>query len=700
MKKTLLLFIGFMTFAMGVNAETYTHTFKKGDLDKSATSACSVTLSDVVWNATAANNIGWSNDKGIQIGKKAEACNNYSLTTSAFKDFTIKSVTVSSSIASSGDAKLTIQAGNAKSEEYTLTEDKNASYTLTCKESGDIKISWTATQRAYYVKQIVVEYELPSDMVDVEEPVFKTPTDKIYADQVKVIAQTENDQTLVLYYTLDGTDPSYEDYNSDPRVGTTESGRAWQIMPTITDSLTVNRIRVMAVKEDGESVYKSEIVEAEYIVSTTKPFVPATSINTENKYAFFANDSIADALVPKVESGFLQDRKVIKHDQCIESVKYDAFTFSATSGGYTIQDAAGRYMYPKSGSNEFSFAKEKPANAVWSISIKDGKAEIKNGSSTIYYVWDGETEEGKFGCYTAAGENMELPELYMLCEYPEYTITPEHNSEVRGLQEITISCAEGISVSQNFKLRAIGNMYEHNKYEIYKTYKCEKIDANTLKFTIDEPLESQDNIEVKLCIEGDIYLNPQSMKYPMPKGKYDKDICTYKHLGVAKAAVITEVTPANNSKVEKLGYILFTFNNYVSVPDNTEKKAKLHLEGSNELIAVEYTTLKEGSDSEHIGQMQGALKVTEPIKKNGTYLLEIEDGYFEDRNGNAVKSMTLKYIVENDGTGIEDIIAEGETSWLVYDITGKKVLDTTNASDLNTLAKGIYIVNGKKYIVK
>ena len=176
MKKTLLLFIGFMTFAMGVNAETYTHTFKKGDLDKSATSACSVTLSDVVWNATAANNIGWSNDKGIQIGKKAEACNNYSLTTSAFKDFTIKSVTVSSSIASSGDAKLTIQAGNAKSEEYTLTEDKNASYKgiktklskvgidkfpiiAICPCSKNPKNNWTPKDVAQFVLQQMAEVD-------------------------------------------------------------------------------------------------------------------------------------------------------------------------------------------------------------------------------------------------------------------------------------------------------------------------------------------------------------------------------------------------------------------------------------------------------------------------------------------------------------------------------------------------------------
>ena len=44
-------------------------------------------------------------------------------------------------------------------------------------------------------------------------------------------------------------------------------------------------------------------------------------------------------------------------------------------------------------------------------------------------------------------------------------------------------------------------------------------------------------------------------------------------------------------------------------------------------------------------EMQCALAVTEPVTANGVYLLEIEDGYFEDRNGNPVKGMTLNYIV-------------------------------------------------------
>lgn len=692
MKRILLSIIGILAFAIGINAETYTHTFKKGDL---TTAGGKVTLSNIEWTASSANSIEWKAEKGIQFGSKNAACESFSLTTSAFKDYTIKSVAVHSSIASSGDAKITIKAGNATSNQYTLNTS-STECKFECKEQGDIVISWTATQKAYYVSQIEVVYELPAEMVDVEEPVFVTPIDSIYSNKVQIAAETK-DESLVLYYTVDGTEPSYEDYNSDPRVGTTKCSKYWVMYYDLTDSTAINNVKVMAVKVDGESVYKSDVVEATYIVSASKPYTLATSINNNNKYALFANDSIADVLNPTIANGYLNGRIAKKHDKCYEAAEYNAFTFTETNGGYTIQDAAGRYMYINGTSNEFFFAEEKPATgAVWNIVFTENNVEIKNGNNTVYYVAD----EDKFGCYTTIEANMELPSLYMLREYPKATTSPENNSYVKGLQEIIITCDEGIAVSEDFKLRAIGLEKKEGGYEVDRTYNCQQVDDNTLKFTIDTPIATEDNINLEIVITGDIYLNPSDIKYPLPIiGKYNRTICTYTHIGDAAPAEILAVSPTDGSKVEALGYILFTFSNIVDKSSDESKTAKLHREGSNDLIAVEVTSLKDGSDSDHVKQEQKAIKVSEPIIKNGTYVLEIEDGFFEDRNGNAVKGITLKYIVENE-TDIEDIIAEGETNWVVYNMTGVKIFDTGNAQELKTLPKGIYIINGKKVIVK
>ena len=695
MKRFLLSIIGILVLAIGINAETYTHTFIQDEL---TTSGGMVKLSDIEWTASAANSIGWNKEKGIQLGSKNAACTSFSLTTSAFKDFTITSITVTSSIASSGDAKVTIKAGNATSEQYTLgTSNTNCKFE--CKEQGDIVISWNATQRAYYVSKIEIEYELPSDMVDVEEPVFVTPIDIIYTNKVQVEAKT-TDENLVLYYTIDGTEPSYEDYNSDPRVGTTKCSKYWVMYENLTDSVTVNKIKVMAVKVDGESVYKSDVVENTYVVSTKKPYTLATTVANGNRYALFAKDSIADALNPTITSGFLNDHQTTKSEKYYEAAEYNAFTFTATNGGYTIQDAAGRYMYISGTSNEFFFANEKPAaGAVWNITFKDNKAEIKNGNYTIYYVAD----EGKFGCYTTATGNMELPLLYMMREYPKATITPEHNSTVKGLQEIIIACEDGIAVSENFKLKAQGLAKKEGGYEIDKTYKCQQVDNNTLKFTIDTPIATEDNITLEIVFEGNIYLNPTDIKYHLPSiSRYAQVVCTYTHIGDAAPAEIIEVTPVDNSTIEELSHFVFTFSKEgTSMSEDAQLQPKLYAEGISWNYVLESTTTK--SDGAMIAMNQSALKTSEPLLGNGSYILEIPTGYFIDRNGNSIEGITLRYTVKNDSglpAGIEDIIADGATNWTVYNITGVKVLDTDNAEDLSNLPKGLYIINGKKVLVK
>ena len=687
MKKILLSLFAIFCLLATADAKNYTHTFKDGDI---TTAGGIITLNNIEWNATEAKNIAWNNQgKGIQIGNKSTVCEAYSLSTStsAFYESTITKITVYSSIASSGDAKMTIKVGNATSEEYTLTTT-NTAYTFECKEQGDITISWTATQRAYYVSQIVIEYKLPAWMVNVTEPVFKTP-EGIYENKVTVTAETD-EQDLVLYYTLDGTEPSYEDFENE--TGTTKCSKYYVMYPELKESAT---IKAMAVFFDEDWAYMSDVVEAHYIVSQTKPFVPATEITSGNRYAFVANDSVADFLFGAA-NGNMQGRKISgKYDKYVETVAYNAFTFTSTAGGYTIQDAENRYMYLGSNNGEVAFAADQPAaGAVWSVSIENGLATIKNGNSTLYYSIANDI----FGCYANKTDDMVLPAVYMVREYPKASITPENGSTVQGLKEFTITCEEGIAVSSDFSLKAQGGQKEDRTYEIDKTYKCTQVDANTLKFTIDEELVSVNNINIDLNITGDIYLNPDGMNYKHPiKGRYTRSIYSYTHLGSADAATIVSVEPADGTKVEALSYILFTFSNIATTVD-TSKEAKLYRKGSTESIPFAFTNYKEDGVN-HVAQNQGALQLEAAVTKNGTYILEIPDGYFVDRNSKKIKGITLKYIVENE-TAINDIVADSEKGWTVYNTGGIKVLETKDADKVKTLPRGIYIINGIKAIIK
>ncbi|MBQ5887778.1 MAG: chitobiase/beta-hexosaminidase C-terminal domain-containing protein, partial [Bacteroidaceae bacterium] len=337
MKKFLLSLFAFFGVLATINAETYTHTFSKGEL---TTDGGIVPLSEIEWNATGATLIEWNATKGIQFGSKASPNASYALSTSGFAGLTIRSITVNSSIAASGDATMTITVGSKTSDAYELTTS-NAAYTFDCEDTnGDITISWTATQRAYYVKSITVEYELPADMVNVEKPTFKTP-EGVYENEVFVEAETSV-KSDTLYYTIDGTIPSFEEYHSEPRVGTTKRSGYYVLNETLKSSAT---IKAIAIRVDGETVYQSEVAEASYIVSPTKPYVPATTIASGERYAFVANDNVADFLFGAT-NGNLQSRNISgKYDKYIETIEYNAFTFTSTDGGYTIQDAEERYMY-------------------------------------------------------------------------------------------------------------------------------------------------------------------------------------------------------------------------------------------------------------------------------------------------------------------------------------------------------------------
>lgn len=57
-------------------------------------------------------------------------------------------------------------------------------------------------------------------------------------------------------------------------------------------------------------------------------------------------------------------------------------------------------------------------------------------------------------------------------------------------------------------------------------------------------------------------------------------------------------------------------------------------------------------------------------------------------------------IEETDFSGIEDITINEKSGYNIYNLQGVQVLRTDNPKMINTLPAGIYIVNGKKMVVK
>lgn len=92
-----------------------------------------------------------------------------------------------------------------------------------------------------------------------------------------------------------------------------------------------------------------------------------------------------------------------------------------------------------------------------------------------------------------------------------------------------------------------------------------------------------------------------------------------------------------------------------------------------------------------------------PYKDNQKYGIRGFSGWFHKTNNSQAKASELSLSLFDDGctTPIETVKVDDlnrDTSGKVYSISG--VFMKNNAADLNNLPKGIYVVNGKKYVVK
>lgn len=58
------------------------------------------------------------------------------------------------------------------------------------------------------------------------------------------------------------------------------------------------------------------------------------------------------------------------------------------------------------------------------------------------------------------------------------------------------------------------------------------------------------------------------------------------------------------------------------------------------------------------------------------------------------------FFIEENTTGIQTMTSDKETRSDVYSLTGAKVLDNASLQDVQSLPKGIYVIKGKKIIVK
>lgn len=208
--KTLLV-ICLMAIVGGVKtwADTYTYTFTSAVFKKTSTTSTenleTQKLGDFSW--TTSGNIpyvvGYDANKGQQFGTKNDPAN-FSISTSDVNG-TITSIKINASKNKKGrSSTLAVSVGgNQYGKDVSLTGSAT-SYPFEGSSSGEVKISIKSVSTAAYIKSIEITYTSSSSS-SVAAPTI-TPTSKEFAAPfTATIASTTKDATI--YYTLDGSDP-------------------------------------------------------------------------------------------------------------------------------------------------------------------------------------------------------------------------------------------------------------------------------------------------------------------------------------------------------------------------------------------------------------------------------------------------------------------------------------------------------------
>ena len=142
----------------------------------------------------------------------------------------------------------------------------------------------------------------------------------------------------------------------------------------------------------------------------TASFTAVTSITSGAQYLIVAGTNQAIALDATKSYGYLPVTTVSPANGVINTTADNTFLIEAVSGGYSIKDALGRYLYMKGDYNSVNLDTTLPSEGgVWTIEFNaDGTAKITNTYNGKFMQFD--SQYGSYGIYPDARGQM--PTLY------------------------------------------------------------------------------------------------------------------------------------------------------------------------------------------------------------------------------------------------------------------------------------------------
>lgn len=693
--KTLLV-ICLMAIVGGVEtwADTYKYTFTSAVFKKTSTTSKenleTQKLGDVSWTTSGViPYLGYNATKGMQFGStnKKNPLTNFKLTTSGIQGVITK-VVVSASTGSGGNTSYTVSVGGTSFGTQKLSKATDVKdYTFSGSNSGDVVIAIESFVKvATYIKSIEITYT-PSSSSSVAAPTFSADS-KSFSDKFDLTLSAGSDAAMIMY-TTDGTTPSYKN----------NVGKLYEAPISITYSTTVKAIAISSKEEESAVVtneYKLEL-PAPTISEATKIFtVPFTvSLSTEA--------TAAEAIL------YTLDGTVPSRENKATEIYTKPIQISATTTLKAVSYATNGTTYEYSPIATATYTEQGDAPVViwsedWSTFSDDEKPT--KGTNATYVCGGAKTSVKKGDVENYAGG-----------------VTPEIMIADKGSLSITINDLKGADNGLMFTFKTnrdesefqvsadnatilsnevIGDSKDTRKYIMVlnegTTTLTIKLDNQTGKNARVDDLELSiysgvGSFKISEAGYGTYY---SSKAYTMPKGVKGYTITGNEgtSLVMNEAYAAGDVVPAKTALVVEGAANKY----YTLVAESTELTPddnKLH--GSDEAETtyvdgtdVKYYKLSYNNEGNNLGFYWGS--------ENGAAFTNGAHKAYLALNSETLLSQSrgfsLADLAHGVTTGINTTVKSATQSNFIYDLNGRRI------NSLNGAAKGVYIMNGQKVLVK
>ncbi|MDE7350911.1 MAG: T9SS type A sorting domain-containing protein [Muribaculaceae bacterium] len=302
--------------------------------------------------------------------------------------------------------------------------------------------------------------------------------------------------------------------------------------------------------------------------------------------------------------------------------------------------------------------------------------------------------------YTVGSDNPDVDPQEAL-QYA--AVTPEVGSTVKSLDTILLSFAEPVAC-EDVEINVLSA-----DQTIAATGICRSdfSEPTLIVVKLNEPVTAAGRYNVVIparkIINGDYYdsdgasglCNPEYHLFYTIEGSVDPGVDPSEQ----EVFNYTKVDPADGSTVEELSNISLWFPDVVVTTDDT---AYVYKAGATESDPVTTAMVNWSFQDDYLI----TVALVTPVSEAGEYVVVIparticDDAFFgsDGNNGICNPEIRLSYTVNPGGSGVASVV--GMSNADVYDLQGRLVLRNASVDTLKTLTKGVYVVNGRKLVVK